>query len=104
VSIIAAPGLPEPVQVDAATRLAALDARLRRLVTDLHRSRDQRHLTFGHGVHHCMGALLAHTRIRTVVDALARRFPTLGLATDAALPETPRITTRGTEEVPVRLG
>ena len=34
VSVLAAPGIPEPVQVDAAGRLRALDTRLRALVTD----------------------------------------------------------------------
>ena len=68
---------------------------------DLQRPRDQRHLTFGHGVHHCMGALLAQMQIRTAVDALTRSFPSLHLDGDAELRETPRITTRGIERLPV---
>ncbi|MET7339386.1 cytochrome P450 [Nonomuraea sp. NPDC005650] len=40
------------------------------------------HLTFGHGMHVCIGANLARTELRTVFPALFRRFPTLRLATD----------------------
>lgn len=31
-----------------------------------------RHLSFGHGIHHCMGASLARMEFRTVLDELAR--------------------------------
>jgi cytochrome P450 len=39
-----------------------------------------RHLAFGHGVHHCLGAPLARMEMRTAFPALLRRFPTLRLA------------------------
>ncbi|GGN99374.1 cytochrome P450 [Actinoplanes lobatus] len=43
--------------------------------------RDAVHLTFGHGVHRCLGAPLARLQLRIVLDRLLRRFPQLRLAT-----------------------
>ncbi|MGH8940233.1 MAG: cytochrome P450, partial [Actinomycetes bacterium] len=40
------------------------------------------HLTFGHGMHACIGANLARTELRVVFPALFRRFPRLRLAVD----------------------
>ena len=68
---------------------------------DLDRLADQRHLTFGHGIHHCMGALLARIQVREVISALARRFPALRLPDGVGLTETPRLATRGVEHLPV---
>ncbi|MEV0667346.1 cytochrome P450 [Actinomadura luteofluorescens] len=48
-------------------------------VTDLGRT-DNKHLTFGHGPHFCIGAQLARTEMRTALAALVRRFPGLRLA------------------------
>jgi cytochrome P450 len=42
------------------------------------------HLTFGHGVHHCLGAPLARMEMRIAFPALLRRFPALALAEDFA--------------------
>ncbi|MCR8579269.1 cytochrome P450 [Streptomyces sp. Isolate_219] len=42
--------------------------------------RDASHLTFGHGVHRCLGAPLATLQVRIVLERLLRRFPTLRLA------------------------
>jgi cytochrome P450 len=38
------------------------------------------HLTFGHGAHHCLGALLARMEIQVIFTALLHRFPALRLA------------------------
>lgn len=40
------------------------------------------HLSFGHGMHVCIGANLARTELRIVFPALFHRFPTLRLATE----------------------
>lgn len=37
------------------------------------------HMTFGHGIHHCVGAPLARMELRIAFPALVRRFPTLRL-------------------------
>ncbi|WP_042410953.1 cytochrome P450 [Streptacidiphilus carbonis] len=42
--------------------------------------RDAAHLTFGHGVHRCLGASLARLELQTVLTCLLRRFPNLRLA------------------------
>ncbi|GAA3545928.1 cytochrome P450 [Amycolatopsis ultiminotia] len=39
-----------------------------------------RHVAFGHGVHHCLGAPLARMEMRIAFPALLRRFPELALA------------------------
>jgi nocardicin N-oxygenase len=46
---------------------------------DLNRARPA-HLTFGHGAHHCLGALLARAEFEVIITELLRRFPTLRLA------------------------
>jgi cytochrome P450 len=43
-----------------------------------------RHLTFGHGVHRCVGAPLARIQLASAVHGLLERFPGLGLADDPA--------------------
>lgn len=49
------------------------------------------HLTFGHGVHQCLGQQLARVEMRVAFPALLDRFPGLRLAIPA-------------EEVPMRTG
>ena len=43
-----------------------------------------RHLTFGHGVHRCVGAPLARIQLASAVHGLLERFPGLELADDPA--------------------
>lgn len=45
---------------------------------------DNAHLTFGHGIHHCLGAALARLELQAVLAALATRLPGLHLAIPAA--------------------
>jgi cytochrome P450 len=42
------------------------------------------HLTFGHGVHRCLGAPLARLQLTTLLTELVRRFPGIELAEDAS--------------------
>jgi cytochrome P450 len=41
---------------------------------------ESRHLAFGHGIHHCLGAPLARMEGQLAIGELLRRFPTLRLA------------------------
>ncbi|MDF5753662.1 cytochrome P450 [Spongiactinospora sp. TRM90649] len=43
---------------------------------------DNSHMTFGHGIHFCLGAQLARAEMQIVIAELARRFPGLRLAED----------------------
>jgi cytochrome P450 len=49
---------------------------------DLTRENAASHLTFGHGLHHCLGAQLARMELQVAMTALLNRFPALRLAVD----------------------
>lgn len=52
---------------------------------DLGRShRENPHLAFGHGLHHCLGAPLARMELQVVLTSLLEKFPTLHLAVPAS--------------------
>jgi cytochrome P450 len=69
---------------------------------DLTRPGAAQHVSFGSGVHHCLGATLARVEGQVAMSSLIRRFPSLELATD-----TPdwngRIILRGLDSLPLRL-
>ncbi|MEU2774590.1 cytochrome P450 [Streptomyces sp. NPDC007162] len=63
------------------------------------------HLSFGIGVHRCIGAPLARAEALAVLPALFDRFPGLRLAVDEReLRQVPSFIAFGWQEVPVRLG
>jgi cytochrome P450 len=45
---------------------------------------EARHLAFGHGIHHCLGAPLARMEGHVALASLLRRFPQISLAVPAA--------------------
>jgi 2-hydroxy-5-methyl-1-naphthoate 7-hydroxylase len=61
------------------------------------------HLSFGIGVHRCIGAPLARMEALTALRALFDRFPDLALAADG-LEQVPSFIAFGWQEIPVRLG
>jgi cytochrome P450 len=69
---------------------------------DLTRREAPHHISFGGGIHHCLGAVLARAEARVAIGTLVDRYPDLELAT-----ETPawngRIVLRGLDELPVSL-
>lgn len=69
---------------------------------DITRARN-RHLTFGQGIHLCLGAKLAREEGRVAVQALIHRFPDLALDPDDAPEWLDAMVPRGTRRLPVRL-
>ena len=70
---------------------------------DLRRESAREHLSFGGGVHSCLGAHLARVEGQEALTRLVRRFPNLELATDE--PEwNGRIVLRGLTRLPVSTG
>ena len=67
---------------------------------DLRRANPGRHLSFGSGVHHCLGASLARLEAQVALGTLVRRFDRLELVDD--LPAwNERIVLRGLDALPV---
>jgi cytochrome P450 len=60
------------------------------------------HLTFGAGIHFCLGAPLARVELQVLFRALVEQLPTMGLTAEPAF--KPRFILRGVEALPVRLG
>jgi cytochrome P450 len=66
---------------------------------DIHRKIDQ-HLTFGHGIHFCLGAALARLEGRVALDEVLKRFPEWEVDRAGAKLATTS-TVRGWETLPV---
>jgi len=68
---------------------------------DIGRAGANQHLSFGGGVHYCLGSALARLEGQIAIGRMARRFPRMELASD-----TPawngRLVLRGLDELPVR--
>ena len=65
---------------------------------DIHRPNANRHISFGKGVHHCLGAGFAKFETRIVLEELTRRLPTLRLE-DQRFDYAPNITFRGPDRL-----
>ena len=70
-------------------------------VFDIHRD-DIQHLTFGYGLHFCLGANLARLEGRVALDELLTRFPEWDVDHDA-MRLAPTSTVRGWERMPIIL-
>jgi cytochrome P450 len=62
---------------------------------DLHRSTANRHISFGKGVHFCLGAKLARREVTLMTQVLAERLPSLRLVEEQDFGYFPNITFRG---------
>lgn len=72
-------------------------------VLDVTRAGAALHLSFGSGIHHCLGASLARLEGRIAMGTLIRRFRDLELATDSPA-WNGRLVLRGLDALPVHLG
>lgn len=68
---------------------------------DLGRPDAREHVSFGSGVHHCLGAALARLEGQEAIGRLVRRFPGMELA--GPVTHNGRIVLRGLDELPVSL-
>jgi cytochrome P450 len=76
--------IPAGAQVIVCLAAANRDAGRYEGAEQLRIGRDEgRHLAFGHGIHHCLGAPLARMEGQLALGTLLRRFPQLRLAGDA---------------------
>ena len=66
---------------------------------DIHREIGQ-HLTFGYGIHYCLGAALARLEGRVALDEVLKRFPEWEVDSSNA-ERAPTSTVRGWESMPV---
>ena len=69
---------------------------------DVTRKDAARHVSFGSGIHHCLGAALARMEGEIAITRFVRRFPELALAGEPTF--NARIILRGRSTLPVRLG
>ena len=69
---------------------------------DIHRD-DVQHLTFGYGLHYCLGANLARLEGRVALDELLDRFPEWDVDYDH-VQLSPTSTVRGWERMPIVTG
>ena len=70
---------------------------------DLGREGASTHLSFGSGIHHCLGAALARLEGAEAIPTLVRRFPGMELASDRPA-WNGRVVLRGLDALPVSVG
>jgi cytochrome P450 len=68
---------------------------------DIRRSNAHEHLSFGYGVHICLGAPLARLQARVVLEEVSRCFPAMRLRPNTVLEFPASISMRGPRSLPV---
>lgn len=66
---------------------------------DIKRKNARKHISFGHGIHFCLGARLARLEATVAIEALAQRIPSLRLVDEQNLNYSANITFRGPREL-----
>jgi cytochrome P450 len=68
---------------------------------DIRRPNAREHLSFGYGIHNCLGAPLARLEARVVLKEISRRLPALRLAANTTLEFPANISMRGPQSLQV---
>ena len=68
---------------------------------DLRREGTSRHLTFGYGVHHCLGSRLALMQLKLILEAFLQAFPNYELASEPSYIRSNLV--RAMKSMPIRL-
>lgn len=68
---------------------------------DIHRSNAAHNISFGKGIHFCLGASMAKLETKLVLEAFAERVPSLRLVEDQEIWSSANITFRGPEQLHV---
>lgn len=71
-------------------------------VVDVGRSGAEKHLAFGGGVHHCLGAALARLEGRVAIGTVVRRFPAVEISGEPVW--NGRMNLRGLDRLPLSTG
>ena len=68
---------------------------------DIERNNASQHLSFGSGIHRCLGAALAQMEARVTLEILSRRLPTMRLSSGQRIDYLPNICFHGPREIHV---
>ena len=66
---------------------------------DIARDNASRNISFGRGIHFCLGARLAQTEVKIAIETLAEKLPSINLVKDQVITHRANLTMRGPREL-----